>query len=78
MGNGNVSVTSPSGNISNIPSSCSVSNKKVTSGTGKYGLIFNKYAYVTFSCTATSAVGIDANLSVTIRISESGNIFSIP
>ncbi len=72
-GDGNVSVTNPAGNINNIPGDCSVSDKSVSSGTGKYGYIFNNYAYVTFSCKATSMVGMHENLSVTIRISESVN-----
>lgn len=44
-----------------------------SSGTGQYGYIFNKYAYVTFSCTATNGAGLSQDLSVTIRVSESGN-----
>ncbi len=43
------------------------------SGTGKYGYLFNKCAYVTFSCTATNPAGMSHDLSVTIRVSESGN-----
>lgn len=72
-GDGNVSVSNAVGNINNIPGDCSVSDKSVSSGTGKYGYFFNNYAYVTFSCKTTSMVGIHENLSVTIRISESGN-----
>lgn len=72
-GNGNVSVTNPTGGIINVPSQCSVSNPQITHGTGRYGLIFNKYAYVTFSCTVTSVLSMSTDLSVTVRISESGN-----
>lgn len=72
-GNGNVSVSDPSGDIYNVPNSITVSNKSTTSGTGKYGCLFNNFAYVTFSCTATNMIGMANDFSVTIRISESGN-----
>lgn len=71
-GDGEVSVSSPSGDISEV-SGITVSNKSTTYGTGRYGYVFNKYAYVTFSCTTTSIIGGSKNLSVTIRVSESGN-----
>lgn len=72
-GDGTVSVSYSSGNITNVPSGASISNRNVESGTGKYAYIFNEFAYVTFSCTATSVIGNASNLTVTIRISESGN-----
>lgn len=50
-----------------------ISNKKTKTGTGKYAGIFNNYAYVEFSFTATNMIGLDTDFSVTIRISESGN-----
>lgn len=72
-GDGEVSVSSPTGNINNVPSSVTISNKNTSSGTGKYGYLFNNFAYVTFSCKAENQIGIVNNFSVTIRISESGN-----
>ena len=71
-GNGDVNVSSASGGISSV-SGITVSNKSTTSGTGRYGYIFNKYAYVTFSCTVSNKIGFSEDLSVTIRVSESGN-----
>lgn len=72
-GNGTVSVSSPSGDVSNVPSSVTISNKKIKTGTGKYAGIFNNYAYVDFSFTATNQIGLKTDFSVAIRISESGN-----
>lgn len=72
-GNGDVSVSNASGNVTNVPKSITISNKSTVDGTGKYGLVFNKYAYVTFSFTEKNAIGISNDYSVTIRISESGN-----
>lgn len=71
-GDGDVSVSSASGGISSV-SGITFTNKNTSSGTGQYGYIFNKYAYVTFSCTATNGAGLSQDLSVTIRVSESGN-----
>jgi hypothetical protein len=72
-GDGDVSVSYASGSISSSGSNITVSNRNTSSGTGRYGYVFNKYAYVTFSCTATNAAGMSQDLSVTIRVSESGN-----
>lgn len=70
-GNGDVSVSSPSGG--NNGKLATVSDEDVTSGTGNYGGIFNKYAYVTYSFVTTNFVGNTQNNSVTIRVSQSGN-----
>lgn len=72
-GNGDVSVSSCSGGINGVPSNITISNRSTTNGTGKYAAIFNKYAYVTFSFTATNPISFEQNFSVTIRVSESGN-----
>lgn len=71
-GDGDVSVSSTSGGISSV-SGITITNIDTSSGTGKYGYVFNNYAYVTFSCTATNVVGLSQDLTVTIRVSESGN-----
>lgn len=71
--NGDVSVTSPSGGYDYFPSEFKNVTNNVTSGTGRYGLIFNKYAYVTYTVNYTNNMGNVRDLSVTIRISESGN-----
>ncbi|MDE7130750.1 MAG: hypothetical protein K2O65_02990 [Lachnospiraceae bacterium] len=71
-GDGEVSVSSPSGGASDVKG-ITLSNKNLSSGTGKYGYLFNNYAYVTYSFKATNIVGLSDNYSVTIRISESGN-----
>lgn len=71
-GDGDVSVSNTSGSISSV-SGITVSNRNTSSGTGRYGYLFNKFAYVTFSCTVTNPVGMSQDLSVTIRVSESGN-----
>ncbi|MGN1332302.1 MAG: hypothetical protein ACI4V0_06025 [Lachnospiraceae bacterium] len=70
--NGEVSVQSPSGSATEV-SGVTLSNKSLTHGTGKYGYLFNNFAYVTYSFTATTDFGMSSDLSVTIRISESGN-----
>lgn len=70
-GNGDVSVSSPSGG--NNGKMDTVSNEEVTSGTGNYAGVFNKYAYVTYSFVTTNMFGVVQNNSVTMRLSESGN-----
>lgn len=72
-GDGDVSVSNASGGWDYIPSNATTSNRSLTSGTGRYVGIFNKYAYVTFSFTVTNVIGLSRDCSVTIRISESGN-----
>lgn len=42
-----------------------VSNEEVTSGTGNYSGVFNKYAYVTYSFVTTNMFGVVQNNSVT-------------
>lgn len=72
-GNGNVRVSLPSGSVSGVPSNVTISNRKTSSGTGKYAGVFNKYAYVTFSFSAKNFIGLTSNYSVTVRVSQSGN-----
>ncbi len=71
-GDGEVSVSSPSGGATDVKG-ITLSNKNLSSGTGKYGYLFNNFAYVTYSFTATNVLGLSDDYSVTIRISESGN-----
>ena len=71
-GDGEVSVSNCSGGASEV-SGITISNAKVIHGTGKYGQLFNNYAYVTYSATFTNPLSISQELSVTIRVSESGN-----
>lgn len=73
-GNGNVSVSSPTGGASNIPSTSTKVHWETTSGTGKYAWVFNDFAYVTYDLEVTNIVGIELSFSVTIRVSESGNL----
>lgn len=73
-GDEDVSVSSPSGGYDYIPSKVEVNNSKCTYGTGKYGGVFNKFAYVTYDLDLTNAVGLPVSRSVTIRVSESGNL----
>lgn len=72
-GNGDVTVSNASGNVNGTPSAITISNVSTTSGTGRYAYFFNKYAYVTYSFTATNSIGMSQNFSVTMRVSESGN-----
>ncbi|MDR2044953.1 MAG: hypothetical protein LBQ15_11475 [Clostridium sp.] len=72
-GNGEVSVTNPTGGYSSPPSLQTFVGSTVDSGTGNYLEIFNKYAYVTYTLTTKSAVGMTQSMSVTIRIRQSGN-----
>ncbi len=75
MGDGDVNVSRISGDVSGVPSNVTISNKKTTSGKGKYGALFNNYAYVSFSFTAKNPIGNTTDFSVMIRVSESGNTF---
>lgn len=68
-----VSVSNEFGGIDYIPSLQTMSNPSLSTATGNYLGIFNKYASATFSFTMTSAVGMSSNYSVTIRVSQNGN-----
>lgn len=72
-GDGAVSVSSPSGGYDKLPSGWEVVTEDVSTGTGKYGAIFNNYAYVAYKLIIKSNIGSTQDLSVTIRVSESGN-----
>ena len=56
-----------------LPDGATVTDENIDAGTGRYAYIFNKYAYVTYSFTLTTPIGIKHDLSVTLRVSESGN-----
>lgn len=71
-GDSDVEVISPNGNASEV-SNVTLSNQSLEYGKGKYGYLFNDFAYVTYSFTTTTEFGISNDLSVTIRVSESGN-----
>lgn len=73
-GDGDVSVSSPSGGYDYMSPLATINKSKTTSGTGKYAGLFNKYAYVTYDLAFTNVVGIKKSYSVTIRVSESGNL----
>ncbi len=73
-GNGEVDVKYGRGGYDYIPDTQTVVSEKTEDGKGKYLGIFNNYAYVTYTFTTTSAVGMTpASYSVTVRVSESGN-----
>lgn len=72
-GNGKVSVSSPSGGYDKIPSDVKILENEWTTGTGRYGLIFNNYAYVTYTLVLENFAKGKQDCSVTIRVSESGN-----
>lgn len=74
-GDGDVNVKDKTGGISGQPKTITLSNKKLEGGKGKYGAVLNNYAYVTLSFSAMAPAGIKpTNFSVTIRVSESGNV----
>lgn len=73
-GNNDVSVSNARGGYDYLPSNIQNLKTDVDSGTGHYGGIFNKYAYVTYDLSFNNVIGIKSSYSVTIRISESGNL----
>lgn len=73
-GDGDVSVSSPRGGYDYMPQSATINKSETTSGTGKYAGLFNKYAYVTYDLAFTNIIGLNSSYSVTIRVSESGNL----
>lgn len=73
-GNGDVSVSNPSGGYDWFPSASTITDANLSSGTGKYGYVFNKFAYVTYTFKFTTQFGGNHDLTVTIRVSESGNL----
>lgn len=72
-GNGDVSVSNPSGGHDYFPSNLTITGQNVKTGTGRYGLIFNKYAYVTYTLGFINFINNYDAIEVTIRISQSGN-----
>ncbi len=72
-GNGTVKVTKSSGGVNNVPKKVKITKKKTKVKYGKYGWVFNDYAKVTFSFTATNQIGLSTDFSVAIRVSQSGN-----
>lgn len=73
-GDGEVSVSSPSGGYDWFPSASTITKEELSSGTGKYGYVFNNFAYVTYTFKFTAEMGGSYDNSVTIRVSESGNL----
>lgn len=73
---GKVSVSSASGGVNNVPAKVTISNKSVTSGTGKYGLLSKKYAYAQYTFTATNYIGNKTNFKAIIKVNEDGDIIS--
>ena len=71
-GNGSVSVSNPKGGITGLSPYQTIKSSNLTSGTGQYGGLFNKYAYVTLDMCVTTVIQ-DHNFTVTIRVSENGN-----
>lgn len=68
-----VTVTNPEGYTTNVPSGCSITNEKTSTGSGG---VLTKYASVTYKCTAVSAVGVGGNYSVTLKVDADGNKIS--
>lgn len=72
-GNGDVSVSNPYGGYDWHPSDAKFHSQNTKTGTGRFAGIFNKYAYVTYNLYITNAINLTQDLSVTVRVSESGN-----
>lgn len=73
-GNGEVSISYPDGGYDAIPSNATMISSSVDHGTGRYAGVFNQYAYVTYSYVLQNVIGEVRSSSVTIRVSESGNM----
>ena len=72
-GNGEVRVSSYAGNINNVPSGITISNRRIRVDKENY-LIVKKSAYVKFSCTTTDVIGSQLNLSVMVRVCADGTV----
>lgn len=72
-GDGAVSVSNETGGYDYFPSNSTITEEGLSSGTGKYGFVFNNFAYVTYTFKFTTQFGGKFDYSVTIRVSESGN-----
>jgi len=68
-----VNVTRESGGYDYFPSDRTITENKVTKGTGNYAGIFSNYAYVTYTFKFINFMNREQDLSVTVRVSESGN-----
>ncbi|MBR6475749.1 MAG: hypothetical protein IKS98_09895 [Lachnospiraceae bacterium] len=69
-----ISVSNARGNVYNVPSTVSISNRVLDIEYGQYFFIFNKYVDVEFSFTATNMIGISQDFSVSIRVSQEGSV----
>lgn len=74
-GEGDVNVSNISGGVSGVPSTVTISNRDITSGKGQYAYVFNTFAYVEFSFTATNSAGFSTDFSVKIRVNKNGSPF---
>ncbi len=70
---GEVSVSKEDGGYNYFPSSMEILEEDLTTGTGKYGLVFHNYAYVKYTFKFKNFLGKTQDLSVKVRVSESGN-----
>jgi len=74
-GNGDVSVSSAStGTSGYVPTGGSLNYKSLTTGTGQFLGLFNKYAYAEAKYERVSVFGIRTEFTVRIQVSESGNV----
>lgn len=75
-GNGDVSVSKASGWIEGWPSTTSTTIEKedVTTGTGNFALVFNKYAYAEYTISLRNYLNWTETQSVKVTVSQSGNV----
>ena len=75
-GYGDVSVSDATGWYEGLEpgATTTISNEKVTTGTGRFAGLFNKYAYAEYYFLTTNRFGAAQQNRVKITVSESGNI----
>jgi len=69
-----ISVSNARGDVYNVPSTVSISNRDLDIDYGQYFFFFNNYVDVEFSFTATNLLGISQNFSISIRVSQEGAV----
>ena len=70
---GEVSVSQEDGGYDYLPPERKIIEESLEVGSGKYGFIFNNYVYVKYTFKFQNWLGNTEDLSVKVRVSESGN-----
>ena len=69
-----INVSNYRGDIYGVPPAVTVSNRSIDVEYGTYFFFFNNYVDVSFSFTTTDALWMTNDFSVTLRVSQEGEL----